>query len=497
MLMSNNISLGATLGHAVTDTGRNGSALNRLLYPFLGNSIVQLNALALPSPSIQTAVKKSVTLVPNTFPINFTVQSLFSRSLLHSPPVLSVTASRQLGPRSIAYGTWSSGLIFWPEWLQALLASFVQVSTEDAVAMAVTAQPSQFNLGFYLLPTKSSEERARADVDEDEIDGEEDEGPVGAGESKETWNFQIQTSPYDMVLAVNYSRNLFTGRVEDPTLSEWNMEGYHPNKEFRGSRAVRLQVSTSVSSDLELSWTVTGTRRVSEFAHLGVGIGIESNTGLMVTFSWRRLGQTIKLPVALLPLESLQGVGVLAAVVPWLAYSGLEFAYFRPRERRKQRRALAKQRKRLAKVVARRKKESLEAIDLMREQIQRRQRREAEKDGLVILSAEYGYVPRKSGDKREPEEFEGGSNLIDVTVPVAALVDQSQLNIPSNVVKVSTISPANYLLLSPLTDDLNSPTLLGFMTQRHFFQRSSGYDTASLVGNTPLRLTSLKNSCAR
>lgn len=492
--MSSSITLGATLSHAVTDTDRNGAILNRLLFPFLGNSTVELNTLALPEPSVQTTVRKTVTLVPNTFPLNFAIQSAFSKSPLYWPPILAVSASRQLSGRSVAYGNWSSGMMAWPDFIQRMLSSFVETTTEDSITLATAGQPSQFNLGLYILPTKSSKERVGAGANEehdDDVD-EDDEGPVGTGASRETWNVEIQTSPFDMALAVNYSRNLFTGRVEEPVLSEWNMEGYYPNKESRGDRAVRLQVNTSVNANLSLSWTVTGTRRVSDFTHVGVGIGLEGNVGLVASLTWRRLGQTIKLPVVLVPVEYLKGAGAMAAIVPWLAYSALEFGYLRPRERRKQRRALAKQRKRLAKIVAKRKKDSLEAINLMRQQVQRRQSREAEKDGLVILHAEYGFVSRKPDDKSRDKELERFSNLIDVTVPVAALVDQSQLNIPKNVIKVSFFSHSHPFDTS--THDANhSPILSGSTTQRHYFRRFSGCDTALREGNMPSRSMTLKN----
>ncbi|KAL1959434.1 hypothetical protein VTO42DRAFT_2237 [Malbranchea cinnamomea] len=441
MVMSSDISLGATLSHSVNNDTGNGAILNQLLFPFLGDSVVQFSTFALPQPSIQTTVRKTITLVPNTFPVNLAVQSMFSKNPLRWPPIMTVTASRQLGPRTIAYGTWSSGVVAWPGFIQTILSSVVDYSSpENIISVASAAQTSQFVLGMYILPTKSPRERARADADEDDIVDMEDEegemaGVVRTGESKETWNVGVQSSPFDVAVVVNYSRNIFTGRVEQPKLSEWNLEGYYPNKETRGDRSVRLQIETTVHLDLSLSWTVTGTRKVGDFTHVGVGIGIEGRSGLVVSLTWRRLGQTIKLPVVLFPVEFVKGVGPLAAIVPWLAYSALEFGYLRPRERRKQRRMLAKQRKRIMKLVAKRKKESLEAIDLMRDQVQRRQAKEAAKDGLVILHAEYGFVPSKPSEKAQDQASEQSSQLIDVTIPVAALVDQSQLSIPSNVNK--------------------------------------------------------------
>ena len=99
---------------------------------------------------------------------------------------------------------------------------------------------------------------------------------------------------------------------------------------------------------------------------------------------------------------------------------------------------MARQQKKLRELVTKRKTESFQAISLMAEQVKRRQAKEARKDGLVILQAEYGHLPRPSRHSNEAGNIEDSSKIADVTVPVAALVDQGQLVIPGQVIKVGS-----------------------------------------------------------
>lgn len=95
-----------------------------------------------------------------------------------------------------------------------------------------------------------------------------------------------------------------------------------------------------------------------------------------------------------------------------------------------------------------RRAESQQAIELMSEQVQRRQAKEAAQDGLVITKAEYGYwAPADKKLKGDAAE----SKIIDVTIPVAALVDRSQLIIPRDTTKVNRNLYSNYSKWQVLT----------------------------------------------
>lgn len=293
-----------------------------------------------------------------------------------------------------------------------------------------------------MLPEKYDDAKgAGSGKEEDDVHREVRLKKRQAKKAGEVVQFEVEASPVGGSFTLNYSRNVFSGRpANDPALSEWNSEGYHPSLPVSEPRSVRLEVTTTVGFDLSLSWNVIGLRQVGEFTRMGLGLSVVGNAGLMMTFSWRRLGQRINIPITLCPTEMVtSNVAALAITVPWLTYSAVEFGLLRPRERRRQRRRIAQRRKELKKSIPKRREESRQTVELMTEQVRRRQSREEAKGGLVINKAEFGYIPTN-------EKAKDNAEVIEVTIPVAALVDHSQLTIPRETVKVSLIM--NWIMLS-------------------------------------------------
>ncbi|EEH40024.2 hypothetical protein PAAG_08887 [Paracoccidioides lutzii Pb01] len=199
---------------------------------------------------------------------------------------------------------------------------------------------------------------------------------------------------------------------------------------------------------------------VGGFTRMGLTISTIGNMGLGCSISWSRLGQTLKVPIAMCPVDQLTGdLCILAVIVPFTVYSAIEFGYLRPRARRREKQDIAKLRKRLQKRVLKRKTESAQAISMMRDQVLRRQDREAERDGLVIVHAEYGCPPSPSAREKKQigpmaviDDYD--ECMIDVTIPVAALVDQGQLVISPRVIKVWMLSDVLFLLINKNTNVL-------------------------------------------
>ncbi|EEP79072.1 predicted protein [Uncinocarpus reesii 1704] len=439
VLMAKNISLGATLRHRIHIPAQKSPAMSVLLFPLLGDSLVEVGSSLLPAPTLHTTFTRRIQPVKGTRPLNVTVQGLLSDLSFKCGPTINASISRHIGTRGLTYCNWSSGKWSWPSFIQHLLFPLTSAESEQALTLD---NPSKFEIGYVALPVKRAQNRPGTNDDDEEL--EDDFSGKGAngstGEPLETWGFQLHSSPLSMQLSMNYARSFFGGKAEELPRSEWNYEGYRPQKETRISRAVRLEIETVVGVDLSLGWMVSGSRQVGNFTRMGLGVGVQGGEGLVCSLSWHRLGQSIKIPIAVCPLQHLDGdVGVLAVIIPWVTYSIVEFGFLRPRERRKQKQALAKERKRLRGLVAKRKAESDQAIELMREQVERRQARESDRNGLVILRALYGYVPSRAEHRNytivsEPER------LVDVTIPVAALVDQGQLTIPRQVTKVDILS---------------------------------------------------------
>ncbi|PGH12416.1 hypothetical protein AJ80_06723 [Polytolypa hystricis UAMH7299] len=436
VLISQNLTLGATVRHAISPDANGGAARNALKAGF-GGSIIEVGGSILPSPTVHTTITKAVPLVKGTRPLQVSLQTSFSDSPWKFPPTFVASATRQFGVRKIAFCNWGSGQLFWPELVKTIFSPVVSLGPLEDTTLIHSGQPSKFEIGLVALPLRRPAHSGRRAEDQEEDLGDEDMDPlehVAIGNSQESWSCQIHTSPAALQLSVNYARNLFTSKPEEPIWSEWNQEGYHPHSPSCDPRPVRLEIVTTIGVDLSLGWMVSGTRRFGDFTRMGLGIGVEGHKGLVFSLSWNRLGQSIKLPIVVCPLEFVsENLSTLAVVVPWATYSAVEFCVLRPRERRRRRQEIARQRKRLRKLVGKRKADSAQAISLMREQVKRKQAREGSRDGLVILLAEYGVPPspRKKGDK----DTESSGEMIDVTIPMAALVDQGQLVISHKVIK--------------------------------------------------------------
>ena len=354
----------------------------------------------------------------------------------------------------------------WPDIVKAIFFPFLAHGPEDDGEQAVSlGNSSKFSIGFIRPPQK----RPKVVEDSDDDDGEDDvytadtkppADPLAKFDPRESWGVEIDTVPAGGSLTINYDRNLFTGKPEEPFRSEWSSEDHYAPQLIPTTRAVRLQVQTAIGSDLSLSWMITGSRRVGEFTRMGLGIGIQGHQGLVFSLSWSRLGQSIKVPITVCPAHVVDtDICSVAVILPWAVYTAVEFGILRPRERRRRRLAIARRRKELKKLTLKRKTESLQATSLMSDQVKRRQAREAENHGLVIHAAEYGCFPPSSDGKKGVDETERIEQTTDVSVPVAALVEKSQLIISKQVIKVCIQSCA--YIIEPVLKHIQSQ-ILGF-----------------------------------
>ncbi|KAJ5919964.1 hypothetical protein N7454_009799 [Penicillium verhagenii] len=432
-LAAKDIHLGATIVPNFSKLAGSKRILTWRPFTFLRDSSVIIEGNVLPVPSLKTSVTRTIQPIAGTRPITVSASTTIEHSLYESPPALDLRVSKQITKQKVAFAAWSSGPWEWPEFFSQ---RFTSLGMSPETLFATHDEVSNFQVGLISLPER------RVTTIEDEGEGEGDDDDLlhqlaqkrkAAHRAAETWETFLQASPAGCALVLKYSRNLFTGKPsDDPVRSEWSGEGYFPMPRMEEARAVRLQISSIIAQDLTPSWTVQGTRKIGEYTTAGLGVGI-AHTGVSMTVSWNRLGQGFNIPIIVCPAnEANQDAAVFATLAPWLAYCAIEFGYIRPRDRRNRRQAAARRHNELKKLIPQKRTKSLEAIELMSEQVKRRQGKEAKQDGLVITKAEYGYDPSTS--KKLRAKFPD-SRLIDVTIPVAALVDQGQLGIPSNTIK--------------------------------------------------------------
>jgi len=427
LLIAKNLSLGASVSHHVKND------LCRKLPSFMDGVNVGISGQLLPYPLLETSFSKPIAPFPGTKPLIIGFSSIFARSPISSPPIVGIEVSRRLGIRQHLYCSWSSGSLNWPLFLQRWLSPIIPLRIDPVLAFLIPVQASKLQIGYLSLPKQSVSPENHDEAGESTLVGE----GADYGNPAEFWQFQANAFPRSGSIAVTYSRNMFSRKADEIPISEWNSEGYHTVPKSNEPRPVRLEIETTVSLDLSLSWTILGTRRVSNFTSLGLGIGVSGGKGLVMTVSWRRLGQKINLPIAICPLGLVNlDIAALAVIIPWVTYCGIEFGYIRPRERRRLRLELSKRQRSLRELISKKKYESQQAINLMGDQVQRRQAKEETQGGLVITRAEYGYIPPLD---RRVKDGAAEKMVIDVKIPVAALVDHSQLVIPRDIIKFQII----------------------------------------------------------
>ncbi|KAL4942749.1 hypothetical protein BDV06DRAFT_156897 [Aspergillus oleicola] len=427
VLSTQSVTLGVSSSRAFVDPNPKG-ILKRWPFSFLQNSIASFDASVLPTTTLQASLAKSFVAVPGTRPFNVVLGTIFTRSIFHAPPSLSLQVTKGIDDRRIVFCNWTSGSLGWPLVIESLLSAFIS----DGVYLKEEGA-SQLQVGIMSQAPRLA--AGLADDDEDipeptEEDEEHEEYKELLAKQRrensanESWQLAISSSPVTNGLILKYSRNIFCGKAAtNVALSQWSSEKHYAPPPADEPRSVRLEVAANLGLDLSMGWSIHGSRKVSDLTSMGFGVGIQPR-GLMMTVSWARLGQRIKIPVAVCPFENVGAESAtLAVFLPWLAYCAIEFGFIRPRERRNRRKVIARHQKRLKKLVPQKSMESAQAIELMADQVQRRQDKEYARGGLVITKAEYGHYPssaRNSDRNREPE-------VTDVTVPVAALVDRGQL----------------------------------------------------------------------
>jgi DnaJ family protein C protein 11 len=337
---------------------------------------------------------------------------------------------------------------------------------------------SNMRIGYFWVDEGSQMIQTDDDNDiqvADEPDKNE-EKPVSAkvNSNNHSWHIAVDSTPYDATLSVTWGRDLFSRVLERPIRSRIRKSGEAvPRSRDFGvphSRGVRLEVEGSMGFDSSFSGIVRGVRRIGDFVSVGVGVGLNPERGLFLSFSWNRLGQNIIIPVILLSADELDSESILwALVIPWATFAAVEFGVLRPRLRQKRQKLVEKARKELRENVLRRRTEAEQATTLMRPLVEHRQAIESEQGGLVILKAEYGVIRSGSRASWRPGE------VADVTVALAALIDGSQLSLPRGLNKsqiIGFLDPAPFRRKLLVVDYI-------FGGKKHHVE-CSGHDALSL-----------------
>jgi DnaJ family protein C protein 11 len=376
----------------------------------------------LPARALAMNIEKQVYPFPNSKPFTVLVKSTIPYNVNNFMPNVTASVLRQFGSRKFGTLSYSTGSqLTWPSFVKGILSPFMNTSLDPRL------EPLLVNDGSLQLQYTSLSSPAAAEV--------ADDLSLSKSTENEVWQWGLAATPAGGQLSLNYGRTFFADNLEDVPRSEWNLDGYHPAIPIPDRRGVRVEVEAAIDLDGDMAWGVTASRRVGEFTNMGLGVSLRDARGLVLALSWRRLGQSIRVPILVCPFDLADAeISAIAVIVPWLTYIGVEFGYIRPQERRRRREAIIRKRKLLKSQISARKKESAQQIELMSDLTKRRQAREKDKGGLVVEKAEYGYLPPKNAKRAESE-------VIDVTIPMAAQVEKSQLFISKNTIRVSLYIP--------------------------------------------------------
>ncbi|KAJ5099688.1 hypothetical protein N7532_006689 [Penicillium argentinense] len=422
------LELGATLTPNFVGLFGTRPAWNRFPLSILTSSEVSVSALLFPAPALNTTLTRTFAPIPGTKPFHMVLTSTINRSLGASPPSFQLQLSRSLAHRKVGAVTWNTGPWQWPEFLTRSVPSMFGMSMTDYLA-AYTSGSSSLQLALISY----AEAPTRLEHAGNSHESDAPRSPASKNDDvAEAWQTFITAAPQAVSFGMSYSRNVFTGfSTKDLEKAQWNYEGYSPMPMTDEQRPIRIELTCVYNLGGGVAWNVEGSRQVGEHSKIGIGAGIMAGH-VNLTISWSRLTQKLKIPVIILPIAH-HGAASLATLFPWLSYCALEFGYIRPRDRKRRREANARRHKELKGVIPQKRQESEKAIEMMAEGVIRRQEREAAlPDGLVVAKAEYGYYPPTN---KKPKAGFTEPRVTDVTIPVASLVDRSQLVIPGNQTK--------------------------------------------------------------
>lgn len=415
------------------------------VWSFMQGSALEVGASLLSGRTFQAAISKNFTPVSGTRPLRARLQTSFKYPVQQLPPDINISLARSLSPGQEVFCSWASGGWLWHD-VPVIRQVSLFLGMHIADGTFYDMNPSKFLIGYTSRSRDLNANIGDSNIEEEEEQEEQQEDGFIPTKSKstsqQTWGFAFEALQADsglIGLSINYSRNLFGGSIGTPLLSSWSAEGHHtPHQALtlkRDRNPVRLEIQTTIGLDMSMGLMVRGTRKVGDFTRMGLGVRFESGSGVTLTVNWSRLGQSLDVPIAVCPPDLVTSEVVQWAIIlPWTAFVVVEFGFLRPRARRKWRKALEERQNELKKLVALKRSESAQAIELMASQVKRRQNGEASKDGLVIIHAEYGISKSKNSKVKGLAKFD---ESVDVTIPVASLVDRGQLSIRRKVKKVS------------------------------------------------------------
>ncbi|KAI8339624.1 hypothetical protein BC941DRAFT_420998 [Chlamydoabsidia padenii] len=217
----------------------------------------------------------------------------------------------------------------------------------------------------------------------------------------------------------NYSCELQTGIVASHLAADYT---------HKLDRQMRLRVAGSFSTVGGLTASIGSDHKLSSNTRFAMSMECGVPTGVMMQFKVSRLGQKLVVPI-ILSSEFDFRLTFLGTAIPAAVAMAIDQWVLKPRRQKQIKSKIRELREQHADILANRKAEAEDAQKLVTSAAERKMKTEAgKKDGLVIIKALYGHLDNLKEEDDGDQETEG---VVDVTVVLQAMVNESRLTIPS------------------------------------------------------------------
>ncbi|TQN68265.1 putative J domain-containing protein [Colletotrichum shisoi] len=381
----------------------------------IAKTAIEVESEALPEPSLTARVSHPIHLPHDPNPILLEGSVRSGKPWAREPPRIGFGIHRWMGvgtSYAIAdSGDWS----VWPGEAIKFLGDFTQVSKDQLLTEFPVRTSASFEVGYTTsperMPSTGHDDSPRGECGIRGLDRESSNGDDGS------WTVSASLTANTVAGYLRYGRDLL----------------------LPGPSPARLELELCSNTLLDGYVAVRNLWAVGRFSKLGLELGASPHS-LHLSLYWSRLGQRLSVPVLLSPRAEHGGAAVLfccAGVAPLVAFAARHFLA-RPRRTRPAEVDLQA-------YVARKRAAADEVASLLAGAVEARQRVERQRGGLVVLSAKFGVKNEggNGGGGGDGDNDDGGDwaaeEVADVTLAVAALVEDGGLRIPAGVRKGSLL----------------------------------------------------------
>ncbi|KAJ0303566.1 hypothetical protein COL516b_006571 [Colletotrichum fioriniae] len=390
----------------------------------IAKTSIEVETEALPEASLTAKISHPIHLPNAPDPILLEGSIKSGRPWTQSAPRVGLGIHRWMGAGT-AYAIADSGdWSVWPGETIKLFTDFSQVSKNQLLAEFPMKTSASFEVGYTTSP-----ERVPSTAHEDSPRGE----------------CGIRGLDHEATITNDGSWTVSTSLTADAIGGYLRYGKDMPALSASSSTVpTRLELELCTNTLLDRHLAVRNLWPVGRFSKLGLELGVSLHS-LHLSLYWSRLSQRLSIPLLLSPrADYTPSVFFYAAAVPLLAFAARHFLSFSSKPKRARGAHFGEVD--LQAYVARKRAAADDIAVVLSGAVEARQRVERQRGGLVILSAKFGVRGEgQAGDGEDEGDGDGdpdcwaAEEVADVTVAVAALVEDGRLRIPAGVRKASLL----------------------------------------------------------